>query len=289
MFGQGRYILCRTWAQKKTGVDRFCEAFGYQMPSASKRDGEEKKAASEDGESSSPVDVSASESEDIIPEAKAAVVRRLTPKAVASKALQPTPKGFAAKAPPPAGPPPRHVAMGHVSSGVVGAVPRPKPRLPVSKKAASSSRRERPKSSKGGKSEKGKQGPALQLCGYCGEQVNTQLCNAMAQHQKWNQRCVTWQYHNRGYSWSEAEGKAERKLEHRRQRCYAQARQEVLTEKAERKKEKEKKVALRRTPSPDMPARKGNRHHRRDPDGQDREGRHPKLSRQDGHTFIFKV
>ena len=89
MFGQGRYILCRTWAQKKTGVDRFCEAFGYQMPSVSKRDGEEKKAASEDGESSSPVDVSASESEDIIPEAKAAVVRRLTPKAVASKALQP--------------------------------------------------------------------------------------------------------------------------------------------------------------------------------------------------------
>ena len=196
MFGEGRYILCRNWAQKKTGVDRFCEAFGNKMPSASKRDGEEKKAASEDGESSTTVDVSASESEDI-PEAKAAVVRRPIPKAVASKVLQPTPKGFAAKASPPVSPPPRNLAMGHVASGGAGAVPRPKPRSPVSKKAASSSRRKRPKSSKGNKKEKGKQGPALEFCGYCGEQVNTQLRNAMAQHQKWNQGCVTWQYHNR--------------------------------------------------------------------------------------------
>ena len=141
MFGEVRYILCRTWAQKKTGVDRFCEAFGNKMPSPSKRDGEEKKAASEDGESSSTVDGSSSESEDI-PEAKAAVVRRPTPKAVASKVLQPTPKGFAAKATPPVGPPPRHIAIGHGSSGIVGTVPRPKPRPPVSKKAASSSRRE---------------------------------------------------------------------------------------------------------------------------------------------------
>ena len=280
MFGERRYILCRNWAQKKTGVDRFCEAFGNKTPSASKRDGEEKKAASEDGESSTTVDVSASESEDI-PEAKAAVVRRPIPKAVASKVLQPTPKGFAAKASPPVSPPPRNLAMGHVASGGAGAVPRPKPRSPVSKKAASSSRRKRPKSSKGNKKEKGKQGPALEFCGYCGEQVNTQLCNAMAQHQKWNQGCVTWQYHNRGYSWSEAEGKAERKLERRRQRCYAQARQEVKEE-AERKK-KEKKMTCR-TERP-----KGERHHRRDPDGEDREGRSPKVSRQDEHTFILKL
>ena len=40
-------------------------------------------------------------------------------------------------------------------------------------------------------------GPALQRCGHSGEQVNTQLRNAMAQHQKWNQGCVTWQYHNK--------------------------------------------------------------------------------------------
>lgn len=111
MFGERRYILCRNWAQKKTGVDRFCEAFGNKMPSASKRDGEEKKAASEDGESSTTVDVSASESEDI-PEAKAAVVRRPIPKAVASKVLQPTPKGFAAKASPPVSPPPRNSCHG---------------------------------------------------------------------------------------------------------------------------------------------------------------------------------
>ena len=91
MFGEGRYILCRTWAQKKTGVDRFCEAFGNKMPSPSKRDGEEKKAASEDGESSSTVDGSASESEDI-PEAKAAVVHRPTPKAVASRCFNPLQK-----------------------------------------------------------------------------------------------------------------------------------------------------------------------------------------------------
>ena len=51
--------------------------------------------------------------------------------------------------------------------------------------------------------------------------------------------CVTWQYHNKGYSWSDAEGKAERKLERRRQRCYAQARQEVK-KLADRKKRKRK-------------------------------------------------
>ena len=76
---------------------------------------------------------------------------------------------------------------------------------------------------------------------------STRSCATPWPNTKSGTSVVTWQYHNRGYSWSEAEGKAERKLEHHRQRCYAQARQEVLTEKAERKKRKRKSpsVALR--------------------------------------------
>ena len=277
--GKGRYILCRNWAQKKTGVDRFCEAFGNKMPSASKRDGEEKKAASEDGESSTTVDVSASESEDI-PEAKAAVVRRPTPKAVASKVLQPTPKGFAAKARPPAGPPPRHLAMGHLRRS----------RRSPSAKISVSCFEEGSLFFQAGKAkvfERRQEGE--RQAGTC--VTNLWVLWGTGQHAVAQRHGPTPKVEpglrdvavpqHRGYSWSEAEGKAERKLERRRQRCYAQARQEVK-EQAERKK-KEKKVTCR-TERP-----KGERHHRRDPDGEDREGRLPKVSRQGEHTFILKL
>lgn len=257
------------------------------MPAPNKREGEEKKATPKDGDSSSSVEGSSSEFEDI-EEEKPEVVHPPTPKAVASKVLQPTPKGFAAKAAPPVGPPPWRIAIGLESSGSESPAPRPKPPGPtLSKKAASSSSPARPMSSKGGKRGKGKQEAAHQRCEHCGQEVFTQSCHdLMDQHQKWNPNCVTWQYYNKGLSWFAAQVKAGQKLARRQQRSLAPAREE--TKELAGRKKRAKKVR-RRSPTPDVRPPKKDRHHRRDPDNEDREGRRPKIRRQDEHTFILTM
>ena len=196
--------------------------------------------------------------------------------------------------------------------------PRPKPKSPerpprvyrgradtegrsCAKKNSSSSP-ERPMSSKGSiKGGKGRKG--FQRCEHCWGKVSTLSKNALAQHQMWNHGCVTWQYHNKGVGWAEAQGKALRKIERRQQRSWAQQEAEARgaeTEKkgaeaekkgAEGEKKKKKKKELRRSPTPEARGPKKDRHHRRDPDtdSEDREGRHPKLRRRDDRTFILTM
>ena len=187
--------------------------------------------------------------------------------------------------------------------------PRPKPKSPerpprgirgradpegrsrASKKNSSSSP-EKPMSSKGSiKGGKGKRG--FQRCEHCWGKVSTLSKNALAQHQMWNHGCVTWQYHNKGVGWVEAQGKAHRKIERRQQRSWAQQEAEArgAEREAEAEKKKKKKKEVRRSPTPEARGPKKDRHHRRDPDtdSEDREGRHPKLRRRDDHTFILTM
>lgn len=84
--------------------------------------------------------------------------------------------------------------------------------------SSSSSSPARPRSSKGSKGGKGKKSSAFTRCGHCWARVSTVHRNSLAQHQKWNHVCVTWQYHNKGLAWPDAQGKAQRKIERRQQK-----------------------------------------------------------------------
>lgn len=141
--------------------------------------------------------------------------------------------------------------------------------------SSSSSSPARPRSSKGSKGGKGKKSSAFTRCGHCWARVSTVHRNSLAQHQKWNHVCVTWQYHNKGLAWPDAQGKAQRKIERRQQKGW--------------EPEKKRKKKKPHSPSPD--ARGPDRRRRRDPDtdSEDREGRHPKIHRQDGNTWILKL
>ena len=164
------------------------------------------------------------------------------------------------------------------------------------KKASSSSSPPKPSSVKGSKSGKGKQkGRAFTRCSHCWSKVSTVSPYSLSQHQKWNVGCVSWQYHNRGFQWSVAQGKAERKIQRRHDRNWqlqdGEAREETRV--AEEEKKKKKRKARRRSPTPDARPPKGDRDRRRDPDpdtdSEDREGRHPKVHRQDARTYILKM
>ena len=163
-------------------------------------------------------------------------------------------------------------------------------RAHASKKNSSSSP-DRPRSSKGSmKGGKGKKG-SYQRCEHCWGRVSTQQNpNSLLQHQMWNHACVTWQYHNKGLSWGESSGKAQRKIDRRQRRSWAQLAAEAQ-EGTELRDKKKKPKKERRSPTPEARGPKKDRHHRRDPDtdSEDHEGRHPKVRRQDEHTFILKL
>ena len=99
-----------------------------------------------------------------------------------------------------------------------GEKPREARTAATKRNSSSSSSPARPRPSKGSKGGKGKKSSAFTRCGHCWARVSTVHRNSLAQHQKWNHVCVTWQYHNKGLAWPDAQGKAQRKIERRQQR-----------------------------------------------------------------------